>query len=88
MTFGNLRKSMGVLRHPLIISGRLRDNFGYFRNTSDDLHKNLGFPAFPRTNLRNLRCNLHWCYTFCQSESSNFCMYVIIHRMVNVSLIN
>ena len=22
-------------------------------------------PEFPRTNFGNLRCNFHWCYTFC-----------------------
>ena len=25
----------------------------------------LGFPEIPRTNFENLRCNLHWCYSFC-----------------------
>ena len=46
----------------------------------------LGFCEFPRTNFGNLRCNLHWCYTFLlrlnctalsQSESSNFFLYII-----------
>ena len=51
--FGNLRKSSDKLRNSwgnllqsLVIFGRLRVNFGYFRNTSDDLRMHLGLPSF------------------------------------------
>ena len=49
VTFENLQRSLGDLRHSSEVL-----NFGNFRNTSDVLQKPLGFSRFLQTNFGNL----------------------------------